>query len=91
MFHFVYTYAITSRFPEASMAEAVLHIKRWGNGLGVPLPAEVVRDAHLHVEQRVRISIEGAQVVITPVSDLHLTLNQRLARFDPARHGGASR
>jgi len=70
------------------MTEAVLDIKRWGNNLGVRLPAAVAREAHLHVDQRIRISVQGGQVVITPVTDVHLTLAQRLACFDPARHGG---
>lgn len=70
------------------MAEAVLDIKQWGNSLGVRLPAAVARDAHLRVDQRVRVSVEGGQVVITPVNDVPLTLEERLARFDPARHGG---
>jgi len=70
------------------MTEAVLDIKRWGNNLGVRLPAAVAREAHLHVDQRIRISVQGGQVVITPVTDVHLTLEQRLACFDPARHGG---
>ena len=70
------------------MTEAVLDIKQWGNSLGVRLPAAVARAAHLHVDQRVRVSVEGGQVVITPASDAALTLEQRLARFDPARHGG---
>jgi antitoxin MazE len=70
------------------MAEAVLDIKRWGNNLGVRLPAAVAREAHLHVDQRVRVSVEGDQVVITPVDDSRLTLEQRLAAYDPKRHGG---
>lgn len=70
------------------MIEAVLDIKQWGNSLGVRLPAAVAREAHLHVDQRVRISVEGDQVIITPVIDLPLTLEQRLAEYDPARHGG---
>ncbi len=70
------------------MTEAVLDIKQWGNNLGVRLPAAVAREAHLHVDQRVRVSVEGGQVVIRPVTNVHLTLEQRLARFDPARHGG---
>jgi antitoxin MazE len=69
------------------MTEAVLDIKQWGNSLGVRLPAAVARDAHLHVDQRVRISVEGGKVIITPVTDAPLTLEQRLARFDPVRHG----
>jgi antitoxin MazE len=70
------------------MAEAVLDIKQWGNNLGVRLPAAVAREAHLHVDQRVRVSVEGNQVVITPVVATRLTLEQRLATYDPRRYGG---
>ena len=70
------------------MAEAVLDIKQWGNNLGVRLPAAVARKAHLHADQRERVTVEGTQVIITPVSAAPLTLEQRLALFDPARHGG---
>ena len=70
------------------MTEAVLDIKQWGNNLGVRLPAAVAREARLRVDQRVRVSVEGGNVLITPVEDAPLTLEQRLALFDPARHGG---
>lgn len=70
------------------MTETVLDIKRWGNGLGVRLPAAVARAAHLHADQRVRIVVEEGRVVITPVVDAPLSLDERLALFDPARHGG---
>ena len=70
------------------MTEIVLDIKHWGNNLGVRLPAAVARAADLHADQRVRITVEGDRVVITPLRDETLTLEQRLARFDPERHGG---
>ena len=70
------------------MVEVVLDIKQWGNNLGVRLPAAVARAAHLHVDQRVRITVEGDRVVIVPVADAPLTLEQRLILYDPARHGG---
>ena len=70
------------------MTEAVLDIKQWGNNLGVRLPAAVARAAHLHADQRVRITVEYGRVVITPEAGVPATLEQRLARFDPARHGG---
>ncbi|GAB6192899.1 AbrB/MazE/SpoVT family DNA-binding domain-containing protein [Desulfocastanea catecholica] len=70
------------------MTEAMQDIKQWGNNLGVRLPAAVARAAHLHVDQRVRISVENGAIVIRPVEDAILTLEQRLARFDPERHGG---
>lgn len=70
------------------MTVAVLDIKQWGNNLGVRLPAAVAREARLRVDQRVRVSVEDGHVVISPVADAPLTLHQRLALFDPARHGG---
>lgn len=70
------------------MAETFLDIKRWGNNLGVRLPAAVARAAHLHADQRVRITVEGGKIIITPLRDEPLTLEQRLARFDPGRHSG---
>lgn len=70
------------------MAEAELDLKQWGNNLGVRLPAAVAKAANLRVDQRVRVSVEGRHVVITPVAADPLTLEERLALFDPARHGG---
>lgn len=70
------------------MAEVVLDIKQWGNNLGVRLPATIARQAHLSADQRVRVSVKGNQVLITPVDDVDLTLAQRLEKFDAARHGG---
>lgn len=70
------------------MVEAVLNIKRWGNNLGVRLPVAVAREAHLHVNSQVRLLVVGEQVLIQPVASTALTLEQRLARFDAARHGG---
>ena len=68
--------------------EAVLDLKQWGNNLGVRLPVAVARAAHLHADQRVRVAVEDGRVVITPLEDAPLTLEQRLARFDPAKHAG---
>jgi antitoxin MazE len=70
------------------MTSIVLDIKHWGNNLGVRLPAAIARAAHLHADQRVSITVEGERVIITPIRDERLTLEQRLACFDPERHGG---
>jgi antitoxin MazE len=70
------------------MADAFLDIKQWGNNLGVRLPAAVAREANLQVDQRVRVSVEGDHVLITPVDASRLTLEQRVAAYDPKRHGG---
>ncbi len=70
------------------MSEALLDIKRWGNNLGVRLPAAVAKAAKLRANQRVKVSVEDGRVIITPQDDKPLTLADRLALFDPAVHGG---
>ena len=70
------------------MTSVVLDIKQWGNNLGVRLPAAIAKAAHLRADQRVSVAVDGGRVVVTPVEDAPLTLEQRLARFDPQSHGG---
>jgi antitoxin MazE len=69
-----------------NIEEAILDIEKWGNNLGVRLPAAVARAAHLRADQRVRLTVEEGRVVITPIAAPEVTLEQRLAKFDPARH-----
>ncbi len=70
------------------MASVELDIKQWGNNLGVRLPSAIARAAHLRADQRVSITVEEGRVIVTPIEDAPLTLEQRLARFDPQSHGG---
>jgi antitoxin MazE len=70
------------------MSEAVLSIKHWGNSLGVRLPQAIAKAAHLHADQQVRIRVEQGRVVIEPLPADRLSLEARLQRFDPVRHGG---
>ena len=70
------------------MTEAILDIKAWGNNLGVRLPASVARAARLKVDQRVRITVEGERIIITPHGERPPSLTERLAQFDPLVHGG---
>jgi antitoxin MazE len=70
------------------VSEAYLDVKQWGNNLGVRLPAAVARAAQLRVNQRVRITVVKDSVIITPIAPKSPTLEERLAMFDPARHGG---
>jgi antitoxin MazE len=70
------------------MSEAVLDIKTWGNSLGVRIPTAVARAAKLRANQRVKLTVEEGRVIITPQDDKPLSLQDRLAQFDPAVHGG---
>lgn len=71
-----------------AQVEAVVGIKKWGNNLGVRLPGNVAKAAHLHAEQMVRVTVSDEGITITPAEGRELSLEQRLALFDPARHGG---
>lgn len=65
-----------------------LNVRHWGNSLGVRLPASVARAVGLSVDQQVQVEVDGDRIVLTPVRHATLTLDERLARFDPDRHGG---
>ena len=70
------------------MTATVQDIKKWGNSLGVRLPVAIARAARLHVDQRVHLSVEEGTIIIRPEQSADLTLDERLSRFDPFRHGG---
>ncbi|WP_018882265.1 MULTISPECIES: AbrB/MazE/SpoVT family DNA-binding domain-containing protein [unclassified Thioalkalivibrio] len=70
------------------MAETRLNIKRWGNNLGVRLPAAIARAAHLEADQSVIVSVEGNQIVIRPETTPSMSLEERLKGFDPDKHSG---
>ena len=70
------------------MSETILHIERWGNSLGLRIPASVARKAKLRASQRVNVSVKDGRVIITPWADDALTLADRLELFDPVLHSG---
>ena len=42
-------------------------VKKWGNSVGIILPAEVVKEKNIHVNDVIEIKIEGK---IRPISEL---------------------
>ena len=70
------------------LSKTILNIKKWGNNLGVRLPARITAEAGLHEDQRVELRVENELVIISPVPKEKHSLAQRLKRFDPKRHGG---
>jgi antitoxin MazE len=67
-----------------SMAETLSRqsLRRWGNSLGIRLPAAVARAAHLQENQDVELTVVKDGVLIRPCQP-HLSLEQRLALYEP--------
>jgi antitoxin MazE len=63
-------------------------VQQWGNSLAVRIPAAVARSARFVVGQPVELSVGEGGVLVRAAGKAKLTLAQRLAAFDPERHGG---
>lgn len=70
------------------MGTVSLIVRQWGNSLGIRLPASIAKAVGLKVDQYVQIAVKGQSVIITPCQEAPLTLEERLSRFDPDKHGG---
>ena len=57
-------------------------IRRWGNSLGVRLPAAIARQARLQDRQTVELTVVEEGVLIRPVT-LRPSLAERLASYAP--------
>lgn len=67
--------------------ETTLDIRKWGNSLGVRLPATVAKEAGLTLNQKIKITVEDKKLIVTPANE-PLSLEQKLALFNPEKHGG---
>lgn len=67
---------------------ATLTLQQWGNSLAVRIPSAVAKSAGFTVGQPVEVSAQDSTVLVTAVGKPKLTLAQKLAAFDPDRHGG---
>lgn len=66
----------------------VLTVQRWGNSLAVRIPAALARSARFAVGVPVELSLQGRSVLLSAVGPPQLSLDQKLAAFDPELHGG---
>lgn len=57
-------------------------LRRWGNSLGIRLPASIAREAQLQEDQAVELSVVEGGVMIRPVQR-RLSLAERLAAYEP--------
>lgn len=67
---------------------ANLTVQQWGNSLAVRIPAKVARSARFRVGQPVEVSAQDSSVLVRAVGEPKLSLAQKLAAFNPDRHGG---
>lgn len=67
---------------------ATLTVQQWGNSLAVRIPAVLARSARFVVGQPVELSVTDDALLVRRTGKPRLSLAQKLAAFDPARHGG---
>lgn len=65
-----------------------LTLQRWGNSLALRIPAPVARTLRFSVGQSVALRVRKGSVSVRAVGPPKLSLTQKLAVFDPERHGG---
>ena len=65
-----------------------LTIQQWGNSLAVRIPAAIAKSAHFSVGQPIEMVLDESGIKLRAVGTPKLSLAQKLARFDPAIHGG---
>ena len=63
-------------------------VQEWGNGLAVRITAPVARAARITRGQPIQVEVVEGGLFLRTVGKPKLTLEQKLARFDPALHGG---
>lgn len=63
-------------------------IQKWGNSLAVRIPAALARSAHFHLGTLVKLAVHDGSILVSSIGERKLTLEERLALFDPQKHGG---
>ena len=62
-------------------------VQRWGNSLAVRIPKRLADEAGIGAGTAVDVSLDGGAIVARPVVPARVTLDELLARHDPAaRH-----
>lgn len=65
-------------------------VQAWGNGLGVRITAAVAKAARFHKGLPVSVEVVDDGVLVRPCGKTRMTLEQKLAAFDPHLHGAES-
>jgi antitoxin MazE len=81
-------YILVDTWRRSMSKTATLTVQQWGNSLAVRIPAAVARSARFKVGQPVEVSAQDSNVLVRSIGEPKLTLEQKLAAFDPVLHGG---
>jgi len=58
-------------------------VKKWGNSAAVRVPASVMEEARLEIDQPVDVRVEQGRVIIEPLATLEFSLDRLLAEITP--------
>lgn len=70
------------------MTHKTITVQKWGNSLALRIPATIARSAHFHIGTLVELDVRDGNVIVKPTGQQKLSLDERLASFDPKKHGG---
>lgn len=58
-------------------------IRKWGNSIGVRIPAGILTELNLSAEKKVDVRAEAGRIIIEPIIDSQETLEQLLGQITP--------
>ena len=58
-------------------------IRKWGNSIGVRVPAVILTELNLSADKQVDVRAEAGRIIIEPIIDSQETLEQLLGQITP--------
>ena len=58
-------------------------MRKWGNSIGVRIPAGILTELNLSAEKKVNVRAEAGRIIIEPIIDSKETLEQLLGQITP--------
>lgn len=66
----------------------ITRIRKWGNSYGLRIPKNIIDELALSPEMRLDIRHEQGQIIITPLNEPGINLDELVAQITPEnRHG----
>ena len=62
---------------------ATTRIQKWGNSYGLRIPKSIMEELAIQPDTRLDIQEENGRIVITPIRDKKLTLDDLLTQITP--------